>query len=145
MMAGEVESRNSLDTPLSERDCEVFNEFYFDFLGKTEQEKVNLLKSLALLRQGQRRPFIHAIMKDRALAESLFQSPEERDLLLTFPSTLESIWNVILDYRQNYGDSQEAIDSMRNWVVERMAQIKQACDDLNRVLEPLRPIPPRCR
>jgi hypothetical protein len=141
--ADEIESRNVHDSPLSERDCEVFTEFYFGFLGKTEDEKVNLLKALTLLRQGQRRSFIHSVVTDRALAENIFPSLEERELLLTYPSTLESLWYLLMEYRQNYGEYDEVIASMRDWAVERLAEIKQTRDDLNKRLEPLRPIPPK--
>src|SRR6185503_12644373 len=116
---------------------------YFGFLGKTEDEKVNLLKALTLLRQGQRRSFIHSVVTDRALADNIFPSLEERELLLTYPSTLESLWNLLMEYRQNYGEYDEVIASMRNWAVERLAEIKQTRDDLNKKLEPLRPVPPK--
>jgi hypothetical protein len=141
--AGVIEIRNTQDTPLSERDCEIFTDFYFGFLGKSEEEKVNLLKGLTLLRQGQRRQFIHSVINNRGLAENLFPTLEERELLLTFPSTLQMLWQVIIEYRQNFGELEEAVASMRNWTIERLGEIQKSRDELNRILEPLRPVPPK--
>lgn len=141
--AGGAENRNGLDTPVSERDCEVFAEFYNGFLGKTEEDKVSLLKALTLLRQGQRRPHIHSLISSRQLAEAIFPNLLERELLLTFPSTLESLWSVIKEYIGQYGDGKEAVESMGNWAVEQLAYIKNCREQLNSLTANLRPIPPK--
>ena len=72
---GPPESRSPYDTALSELDCEVFTEFYFDFLGKTANEKIEFLKGLTLMRQGQRRAFIHSVMAARNLADHFESRP----------------------------------------------------------------------
>ena len=140
-MAG-LESRNTQDTPLTEFDCKIFTEFYYGFLSKTEEEKIDLLKALTLLRQGQRRPFVHRLMEERALAESLFPSRQERNLLLTFPSTIETVWSIVEDYRRQSG-KEEVSNELRSMVMGQIAQVEIAGNELNHMLEQLRPIPPK--
>ena len=123
-MAG-LESRNTQDTPLTEFDCKIFTEFYYGFLSKTEEEKIDLLKTLTLLRQGQRRPFVHRLMEERALAESLFPSRQERNLLLTFPSTIETVWSIVEDYRRQSG-KEEVSNELRSMVMGQIAQVEIA-------------------
>ncbi|MEW6731663.1 MAG: hypothetical protein AB1489_10080 [Acidobacteriota bacterium] len=141
-MSESTESRNPKDTPLSELDCEIFIDFYSNFLAKTDQEKLTLLKSLTLMRQGRIRPYLHSIVSARKLAEAMLPTVAERELLLAFPSTLEALWSVVIDSRQGEYRNTSSIP-IRSMVVNYLAQIGQARDELNRLLKQVRAIQPK--
>lgn len=143
-MSGVIESRNPQDTPLSELDCEVFTEFYYGFLGKSESDKIDFLKALTLMRQGKRRVFVHSIIAARKLAEYMLQYPAERALLLAFPSTLDYLWSQMLEYRRNYaGEGTAPLAPIRTMAVEYLGQVEHYYSTLVGMLKQVRPIQPK--
>lgn len=138
-----IEARSPHDTPLTEWDCQVFQQFYFEFLGKTEEDSICLLKALSLMRQRQKRQLIHSLIKERAMAERFFPTMAERLLLLTYPSTLQTIWHHILEYRNTSLGGEAVLDSIRTSVVEYLTQIQGLSKELNDLLKKVQPLQPK--
>lgn len=138
------ENRSPYDTPLLELDCEVFYEFYFDFLGKTENDKLELLKAITLMRQGQRRAFVHSIMAARRLADTVFPTMEQRELLLTFPSTLPTVWSAMMDYKRDYrGVGSAPLAPIQDVVSQQLSQVEESREQLKVALKGARSIQPK--
>ncbi len=138
------ENRNTKDTPLSELDCELFTEFYYDFLGKKENDKVAFLKTLTLLRQGQYRPFVHSVIAARKLTESLLPTLIERDIILTFPSILANFWHTIMEYRgRRAPETKLVVEEVRELLAPYWLKIARERDELNDFLRSLRCLQPK--
>lgn len=137
------ETSKIYDTSLSEHDCQVFLDFYTNFLGQSEDNNLNLLKTLTLMRQNRRRLVIHNIMAARKLADQIFSNPTQREKILTYPSILENIWQQVLEYKRNYNDNILPIAPLEQMVVNYFSQIDNATSRLKEVLKKTPSIQPK--
>lgn len=137
------ETSKIYDTPLSEHDCQVFSDFYYNFLGQSEDNSINLLKSLTLMRQNRRRLVIHNLIAARKLAEEIFLKPEEREKILIYPSILENIWQQVLEYKRNFTGNNLPIQPLQQMVVNYFSQIDIAAKQLKEALKQTPSIQPK--
>ncbi|KAF0248389.1 MAG: hypothetical protein FD167_2209 [bacterium] len=131
------------DTPLSEHDCQVFLDFYTNFLGQSQDNNLNLLKSLALMRQNRRRLVIHNVMAAHKLAEQVFSNPSDREQILTYPSILENIWQQVLEYKSNYTENNLPVEPLQQMVINYFSQIDTTNTQLKEVLKKTQSIQPK--
>ncbi len=131
------------DTPLSEHDCQIFLDFYTNFLGQSQDNSLNLLKSLTLMRQNRRRLVIHNVMTARKLAEEIFSSPTDREQILTYPSILENIWQQVLEYKRNYTENNLPVEPLQQMVINYFSQIGATNKKLKETLKKAQPIQPK--
>lgn len=137
------ETSKTYDTPLSEHDCQVFLDFYNNFLGQSEDNSLNLLKSLTLMRQNRRRLVVHNLIAARKLAEEIFLKPEQREKILIYPSILENIWQQVLEYKHNFTDNNFPIEPLQQMVANYFSQIDIAAKELKEVLKQTPSIQPK--
>ncbi len=130
------------DTPLSEHDCQVFLNFYYSFLGQSEDNNLNLLKALSLMRQNRRRLVIHNLMAARGFAEQIFSNPAERVKILTYPSILENIWQQVIEYKRNY-PTNPPVQPLQEMVTSYLTQVENSGIYLHNLLSKIQLIQPK--
>lgn len=136
-------SKELVNTPLSEHDCQVFLNFYYGFLGQSEDNSLNLLKALSLMRQNLRRLVIHNLMAGRAFAEQIFFNPIEREKILIYPSILENIWQHVMEYKRNYPGVNLPIEPIQEMVTNYLGQIENNSNYLSNALSKIQLIQPK--
>ncbi|MBI4853311.1 MAG: hypothetical protein HY819_16080 [Acidobacteria bacterium] len=137
------ETSKIYDTPLSEHDCQVFLDFYNNFLGQSEDDSLNVLKTLTLMRQNRRRLVIHNLVAARKLAEEIFPDPETRKKILTYPSILENIWQQVLEYKRNFSTTNFPIQPLQQMIANYLLQIDDLSNQLEEVLKKTPSIQPK--
>lgn len=137
------ETSKIYDTPLSEHDCQVFLSFYNNFLGQSEDNNLNLLKALTLMRQNRRRLVIHNLMAARKLSEEIFLNPSEREKILVYPSILENIWQQVLEYKRNFAENSIPTEPLQQMVVNYFSQIEKAASFIKEILKKTPSIQPK--
>src|SRR5438132_50098 len=137
-----AEGRCPLDTPLSEGELEVFDKFYREFLGKKMEDKLSLLKGLAMMRRGDLRSYVQYAVLFQKRYENLIP-PKQRDLLLSFPSVNKEVYNLIFSCLQSYGSVGEtAVFLTKDQVNDHLDRTEMFRLDLDSLLGKAPPIIP---
>jgi len=137
-----AEGRCPLDTPLSESEMEIFDKFYREFLAKKMEDKLSLLKGLALMRRGDLRSYVQYAVLFQKRYENLIP-PKQRDLLISFPSVNKEVYNLIFSCLQSYGSVGEtAVFLTRDQVNDHLDRTEMFRLDLDSLLSQVPPIIP---
>lgn len=96
-------TENLLDPPLTDADAKALRVFYEEFLHKDAHEPISLLKSLSLLRRIDLREHVHNFALMRKRLENLLRDPRHRDLVLSFPSTIQRVHQLVWEGQEAYG------------------------------------------
>src|SRR5262245_37253098 len=96
-------TENLIDPPLTERDATAFFEFYESLLKKDLSDTLSFPKSVTLLRRADLCDFVHsfALMKKRI--GNLIPETRQRDLLLSYPSTIQRVHELLWEGQEAYG------------------------------------------
>jgi hypothetical protein len=99
-------TENAIDPPLGEKDSEVLYAFFEGFLDKEVHDSLSLLKSVTLLRRSDLREFVHNFAIMRRRLETMLREPRQRDLLLSYPSTIKRVHELLWENQEAYGDEE---------------------------------------
>src|SRR5687768_200473 len=97
-------TENLIDPPLTEKDAEVLYTFYEKFLKKDGNDTLSLLKCVTLLRRSDLREYVHNFALMRKRLETMVREPRQRDLLLSYPSTLQRVHELLWEGQEAYGE-----------------------------------------
>lgn len=105
-------TENPIDPPISERDAEMLYVFYEQFLRKESHDTLSLLKTVTLVRRGDLREYVHNFALLRKRLDSLLREPRRRDLLLSYPSTIQRIHDLLWEGQEIYGEDGSTVMSI---------------------------------
>ncbi len=96
-------TENLIDPPLTEQDADALYTFFEDFLRKDPHDKLSLLKSITLLRRIDLREYVHNFALMRKRLEAMLREMRQRDLLLSYPSTIQRVHQLLWEGQEAYG------------------------------------------
>lgn len=102
-------TENLIDPPLTEADAEALYVFYEEFLGKDGGDTLSLLKSMSLLRRGDLREYIHNFAMMRRRIAVMVKDSRHKDLLLSYPSTIKRVHQLLWEGQEAYGDEGQTV------------------------------------
>ncbi|MCS6883953.1 MAG: hypothetical protein RMM17_11245 [Acidobacteriota bacterium] len=88
--------------PLEEADLDAFQAFYLDFLGKKPHDQLSFLKAAYILSRPDLRGYVHRYAMYRVVIGRLLGNKRYRDILLSFPSTIKNVYDLIFDFSKVY-------------------------------------------
>lgn len=97
-------TENLIDPPLTEKDAEALYTFYDKFLKKDANDTLSLLKCITLLRRSDIREYVHNFALMRKRLETMLREPRQRDLLLSYPSTIQRVHQLLWEGQEAYGE-----------------------------------------
>lgn len=97
-------TENLIDPPLTELDAQALYTFYEQFLRKGPNDTLSLLKAVTLLRRSDLREHVHNFALLRKRLETLLREARQRDLLLSYPSTIQRVHELIWEGQEAYGE-----------------------------------------
>ena len=97
-------TENLIDPPLTEKDAEALYTFYEKFLRKDGNDTLSLLKCVTLLRRSDIREYVHNFALMRKRLETMLREPRQRDLLLSYPSTIQRVHQLLWEGQEAYGE-----------------------------------------
>lgn len=128
-------TENLIDMPLNERDAAALFTFYEKFLNKSPNDSLALMKAAALVRRSDLREFVHTFAMMRKRLETLIREPRQRDLLLSFPSTIQRVHQLVWEGQEAYGDDGSTVQSiLGGQAVEYLDQTEMFRMDLDGLL-----------
>jgi hypothetical protein len=92
-----------IDPPVSEADAEALYTFFEGFLAKQASDRLSFLKAVTLLRRSDIRENVHHFAIMRRRLESMLRDPRRRDLLLSYPSTILRVHELLWEGQEAYG------------------------------------------
>jgi hypothetical protein len=98
-------TENLIDPPISEGDAEALYTFFEQFLRKDPYDALSFLKSVTLVRRTDLREFVHHFALMRKRLETMLRDTRQRDLLLSYPSTIQRVHQLLWDGQEAYGDT----------------------------------------
>ncbi|MBK6428950.1 MAG: hypothetical protein IPF82_22975 [Blastocatellia bacterium] len=102
-------TENLIDPPLTEADAEALYVFYDEFLGKDGNDTMSFLKSVSLLRRGDLREYVHNFAMMRKRIAVMVKEPRHKDLLLSYPSTIKRVHQLLWEGQEAYGDEGQTV------------------------------------
>jgi len=105
-------TENLIDPPLTEADAQALYLFYEEFLGKDSNDTLSLLKSVSLLRRGDLREYVHNFAMMRKRIAVMVSDPRHKDLLLSYPSTIKRVHQLLWEGQEAYGDEGQTVMSI---------------------------------
>lgn len=105
-------TENLIDPPLTENDAEALYTFYEDFLRKDVGDTLSFLKCVTLLRRTDLREHVHNFGIMRKRLETMLREPRQRDLLLSYPSTIQRVHQLLWEGQEAYGADGSTIQSI---------------------------------
>ena len=105
-------TENLIDPPLAESDAEALYTFFEKFLRKDASDTLSLLKTVTLLRRSDLREFVHHFAVMRRRLETMLREPRQRDLLLSYPSTIQRVHQLLWEGQEAYGDDGSTIQTI---------------------------------
>lgn len=102
-------TENLIDPPVTESDAEALYTFYEAFLGKETTDRLSFLKAVTLLRRSELREHVRTFALMRRRLESLLREPRQRDLLLSYPSTIQRVHELVWESQEVYGEEGSTI------------------------------------
>jgi hypothetical protein len=99
-------TENLIDPPLSEKDAAALYTFFREFLEKDARDTLSLLKCVTLLRRSDLREYVHNFALMRKRLATMLREPRQRDLLLSYPSTLQRVHQLLWEGQEAYGDEE---------------------------------------
>ncbi|MCC6742764.1 MAG: hypothetical protein IT175_02790 [Acidobacteria bacterium] len=105
-------TENLIDPPLVEADAEALYLFYEEFLRKDQGDTLSFLKSMSLLRRGDLREYVHNFAMMRRRIEVMVKEPRHKDLLLSYPSTIKRVHQLLWEGQEAYGDDGQTVMSI---------------------------------
>jgi hypothetical protein len=127
---------NLIDPPLKEHDATALYEFFEDLLKKDVSDTLAFLKAVTLMRRNDLREYVHhfALMKKRIGA--LIPEARQRDLLLSYPSTIQRVHEVLWEGQDAYGvDGSTVMTILRGQAVDYLEHTEMFRVDLDSLLE----------
>lgn len=97
-------TENLIDPPLTEQDAEALYTFFEKFLRKGTHDTLSLLKCVTLLRRTDIREYVHNFALMRKRLETMLREPRQRDLLLSYPSTIQRVHQLLWEGQEVYGE-----------------------------------------
>ena len=97
-------TESPIDPPITERDAEVLYLFYEQFLRKEPHDTLSLLKCITLVRRADLREYVNNFALMRKRLETLLRQPRQRDLLLSYPSTIQRVHDLLWEGQEAYGE-----------------------------------------
>jgi hypothetical protein len=105
-------TENLIDPPITEGDAEALYTFYEAFLQKEAGDRLSFLKAVTLLRRSDLREFVHHFAVMRKRLETMLRETRQRDLLLTYPSTIQRVHQLLWESQEAYGEDGSTIMSI---------------------------------
>ena len=102
-------TENLIDPPLLEADAEDLYIFYEEFLGKDSNDSLSFLKSVSLLRRGDLREYVHNFALMRRRIAVMVKDSRHKDLLLSYPSTIKRVHQLLWEGQEAYGDEGQTV------------------------------------
>ena len=97
-------TENLIDPPLTEKDAKAFRTFHGKFLKKDEGDLLALCKAVSLMRRADLREYVHKVALMHKRLENMIREPRQREMVLTFPSTLQRMHELVWESQEAYGD-----------------------------------------
>ncbi len=138
-VSGTTEKRLSTDTPLSAADIKNFDAFYREFLGKSLDDRLSFLKTMALFRRGDLREYLKTMVVFKGRFEQLIPQIKQRDLFLSFPNAIKNVSELILDFSESYGAEQglSTIRMAKDQVIDYLDRTEMFRLDIDKEMESL--------
>jgi hypothetical protein len=95
---------NLIDPPLTEKDAAALHIFYEEFLNKDEHDALSFLKAVVLARRGDLREYVHNFALMRKRLQVMIREQRSRALLLSFPSTIQRVHELVWEGQEAYGE-----------------------------------------
>jgi hypothetical protein len=105
-------TENLIDPPLTESDAEALYTFFEQFLRKDTHDTLSLLKTATLLRRSDLREYVHHFALMRKRLETMLRQPRQRDLLLSYPSTIQRVHQLLWEGQEAYGEDGSTIQTI---------------------------------
>jgi hypothetical protein len=105
-------TENLIDPPLTESDAEALYTFFEKFLRKDANDTLSLLKAVTLLRRSDLRENVHHFALMRRRLETMLREPRQRDLLLSYPSTIQRVHQLLWEGQEAYGEDGSTIQTI---------------------------------
>ncbi len=128
-------TENLIDPPVTENDATLLYVFFEELLAKDVGDRLSFLKCATLLRRTDLREYVHtfALMKKRI--SSLIPEPRQRDLLLSYPSTIQRVHELLWENQEAYGEEGNTIMSiLSDQAVDYLDQTEMFRVDLDTLL-----------
>jgi hypothetical protein len=101
-------TENLIDPPVTENDAEALYTFFGEFLNKDETDTLSFLKCATLIRRTDLREYVHHFALMRKRLEPMLRTPRQRDLLLTYPSTIHRVHQLLWESQEAYGPEESS-------------------------------------
>lgn len=105
-------TENLIDPPVTEGDAEALYTFFEGFLRKDVSDRLSFLKAVTLLRRSDLREYVHHFAVMRKRLETMLREARQRDLLLTYPSTIARVHQLLWESQEAYGEDGSTIMSI---------------------------------
>jgi hypothetical protein len=93
-----------IDQPITEEDAAALYLFYSEFLRKDPNDALSLLKCVTLLRRNELREYVHNFGTLRKRLDTMLRGARQRDLLLSYPSTIHRVHDLLWEGQEAYGE-----------------------------------------
>ena len=128
-------TENLIDPPLTEKDAEALYTFYEKFLRKDGNDTLSLLKCVTLVRRSDIRDYVHNFALMRKRLDALLREPRQRDLLLSYPSTIQRVHQLLWEGQEAYGeDGSTVMTILGSQATEYLDQTEMFRVDLDSLL-----------
>jgi hypothetical protein len=126
---------NLIDPPLTEKDAHALHVFYEQFLRKDHHDSLSLLKSVTLVRRADLRKYIHNFSLMRKRLDGVLRGSRHRNLLLSFPSTVQRVHQLVWEGQETYGaEGSTAINILGGQAAEYLDETEMFRIDLDTLL-----------
>lgn len=105
-------TENLIDPPLTEEDANALFVFYEEFLKKDDHDALSFLKAVTLLRRIDLREYVHSFAVMRKRIEVMLRETRQRDMLLSYPSTLQRVHELLWEGEEAYGTEGNTVMSI---------------------------------
>ena len=128
-------TENLIDPPVTEHDAAALYDFYEVLLKKDVADRLSFLKSVTLLRRTDLREYIHAFALMKKRIGVLIPEPRQRDLLLSYPSTIQRVHELLWEGQEAYGaEGATVMTILSNQAVDYLDQTEMFRVDLDSLL-----------